>query len=71
MATDVISSAVDAIRSVTIGDPSYWFNGYRLSQIETIHDYLESLPEVGKVLSLATGAKVIEAVERRPDAGRL
>lgn len=42
------------------GETSYWFNGYRLSQIETIHDYLESLPEVGKVLSLATGMKVIK-----------
>lgn len=40
--------------------PSYWFNGYRLTQIETIHDYLESLPEIGKVLSLATGAKVLK-----------
>lgn len=42
------------------GQPSYWFNGYRLTQIETIHDYLESLPEIGKVLSLATGAKVLK-----------
>ena len=42
------------------GEASYWFNGYRLTQIETIHDYLESLPEVGKVLSLATGMKVIK-----------
>ena len=41
-------------------ETSYWFNGYRLTQIETIHDYLESLPEVGKVLSLATGMKVIK-----------
>lgn len=41
-------------------EPSYWFNGYRLTQIETIHNYLESLPEVGKVLSLATGAKVLK-----------
>ena len=42
------------------GETSYWLNGYRLTQIETIHDYLESLPEVGKVLSLATGMKVIK-----------
>ncbi len=41
-------------------EPSYWFNGYRLTQIESIHDYLETLPEVGKVLSLATGAKVLK-----------
>ncbi len=39
---------------------SYWFNGDRLTQIEAIHDYLESLPEVGKVLSLATGMKVFK-----------
>ena len=50
-------------------EPSYWFNGYRLTQIETIHDYLESLPEVGKVLSLATGMKVIKQLNdgRMPD----
>jgi len=42
------------------GETPYWFNGYRLTQIETIHDYLETLPEVGKVLSLATGMKVIK-----------
>ena len=44
----------------TADQPSYWFNGYRLTQIETIHDYLESLPEIGKVLSLATGMKVLK-----------
>ncbi len=48
-------------------ESSYWFNGYRLTQLETIHDYLESLPEVGKVLSLATGAKVI----RQLNGGRM
>ncbi|MYG41298.1 MAG: MMPL family transporter [Nitrospira sp. SB0677_bin_15] len=73
VATDVLSSAVDTIRSVAIGQPSYWFNGYRLTQIETIHDYLESLPEVGKVLSLATGAKVLKQMNdgRMPDDYKL
>ena len=46
---------------------SYWFNGYRLTKIEAIHDYLESLPEVGKVLSLATGLKVF----RQLNGGRM
>lgn len=41
------------------GSSSFWFNGYRLTQIEAVHDYLESLPAVGKVLSLATGLKVL------------
>ena len=46
-----------------------WFNGYGLTKIETIHDYLESLPEVGKVLSLATGLKVFRQLNggRMPD----
>ncbi len=39
---------------------SYWFNGDRLQEIEQIHDDLERLPEVGKVLSIATGMKVFK-----------
>jgi predicted RND superfamily exporter protein len=33
---------------------SYWFNVFQLSDVEKIHDYLDGLPETGKVLSLAT-----------------
>lgn len=39
---------------------TYWFNNDMLTKIEAIHDYLESLPEVGKVLSIATGIKVFK-----------
>jgi predicted RND superfamily exporter protein len=36
-------------------DPSkYWYTTERLAVIEKVHDYLDSLPETGKVLSLAT-----------------
>jgi uncharacterized protein len=41
-------------------EETYWFNGDRLTLVEKIHDYLESLPEVGKVLSIATGMKVFK-----------
>jgi predicted RND superfamily exporter protein len=34
--------------------PSYWFSVAGLDQIKQLHNYLESLPEVGKVQSLAT-----------------
>ena len=37
---------------------SYWFNTEMLGKAEEIHDYLDGLPEVGKVLSVATGVKV-------------
>ncbi len=33
---------------------SYWFSVAGLDQVKQVHDYLESLPEVGKVQSLAT-----------------
>ena len=39
---------------------TYWFNAERLDQVEMIHDYLEELPEVGKVLSIATGMKLFK-----------
>ena len=33
---------------------NYWFSVAGLDQVKQVHDYLESLPEVGKVQSLAT-----------------
>jgi len=33
---------------------SYWFNSFALEELEPIHEYLESLPETGKVLSIVT-----------------
>jgi predicted RND superfamily exporter protein len=33
---------------------SYWFSGAGMRQLEELHQYLESLPEVGKVSSLVT-----------------
>lgn len=33
--------------------PSYWFTQAGLDEVRRLHDYLESLPEVGKVQSLA------------------
>lgn len=43
-------------------EPSYWFNRAGLSRIEQVHDYLDSLPETGKVLSLATPYKVLRTL---------
>jgi predicted RND superfamily exporter protein len=36
----------------------YWWNTISLGQLEDIHDYVDSLPEIGKVLSVASGIKV-------------
>ncbi len=37
---------------------TYWFNTEMLKKAEAVHDYLDGLPEVGKVLSIATGFKI-------------
>jgi len=44
--------------SVSEGAEHYWFTIDRMKRIEDIHDYLQSLPEVGKVLSLGTMSKI-------------
>ena len=35
-------------------DEKYWFNAEKMARIKTVHNYLDNLPETGKVLSLAT-----------------
>ena len=37
-----------------------WFTSYKLEQIEAVHDYLDGLPAVGKVLSLASVIRLAE-----------
>ena len=38
----------------------YWFNSQNLAYLEDIHDYLESRPEIGKVLSVSSAIKLAE-----------
>jgi len=35
-------------------DAQYWFTAEKMRKVKQVHDYLESLPEVGKVVSLGT-----------------
>jgi len=41
----------------------YWFTPYKLDRIKEVHDYLETLPGVGKVSSLASLIRVAEDIE--------
>jgi len=38
----------------------YWFTAEKMALVARIHDYLENLPETGKILSLATMLKIAE-----------
>ena len=37
-----------------------WFTAYKIDRIKAVHDYLDSLPAVGKVLSLASVLRLAE-----------
>ena len=42
-------------------DPrDYWLTPYKVEKIKEVHDYLSSLPEIGKVISLASIIRVAE-----------
>ena len=46
-------------------DPAkYWFTASKLELVEKVHDYLDELPETGKVLSLATLWKITRDINR-------
>lgn len=38
----------------------YWFTPQKLAQIAAVHDYLDGLPETGKVLSVVTLVRMVE-----------
>ena len=38
----------------------YWFTRNKIDKISSVHDYLDSIPEIGKVLSFASIIRVIE-----------
>ena len=43
-------------------EPAYWFTPFKIDRIKAVHDYLDSQPEIGKVLSLASMIRVAEAL---------
>ncbi len=42
----------------TENDEKYWFTADKMEQASKVHDYLNGLPETGKVMSLATMLKI-------------
>lgn len=45
-----------------LSSTSYWFNEYQLEEVHRIHDYLESLPETGKILSLSSSMRAAQMI---------
>ena len=55
---DDIFSELDAEFEEEKNEAQYWFTANKMKQVEAVHDYLDELPESGKVLSLGTMLKV-------------
>ncbi len=41
-------------------DEKYWFNAEKMDRVKAVHNYLDNLPETGKVLSLGTMLEITE-----------
>ncbi|MHC4185269.1 MAG: efflux RND transporter permease subunit, partial [Planctomycetota bacterium] len=41
-------------------DEKYWFTAEKMRRIKAVHEYLDSIPETGKVLSLANMLRIVE-----------
>ena len=54
---------MDDAESGGITATSYWFNTSKLPDVADVHEYLDSLPETGKVLSLDTAIEMLGQVE--------
>jgi predicted RND superfamily exporter protein len=58
---DDLDAESESNQVADLGSTSYWYNTFRLQQVKEVHEYLDSLPEVGKVLSMATTTDVFAA----------
>lgn len=50
---------------------SYWFTNFRVNKIVNIHQYLETLPEIGKVLSFYSVLQLGEKINNNKKLGPL
>jgi predicted RND superfamily exporter protein len=56
---------LDEEESGDITATSYWFNTYQLKEVARIHDYLDSLPETGKVLSVENSMAMLRKINKQ------
>ncbi|GAH12247.1 unnamed protein product, partial [marine sediment metagenome] len=63
----IASQFSSALIEAGITGTSYWFNSYMLQQVDAIHDYLDQLPESGKVLSITTAMRMLGSLDERAE----
>ncbi|WDE00778.1 efflux RND transporter permease subunit [Thalassomonas actiniarum] len=60
---DAEDFSYDDATEAGITGSSYWFNVQQLDQVRQIHEYLESLGETGKVLSIASTMAMLKTLD--------
>ena len=60
---DAVFDQFEELDTATPGNKQkYWFTPEKMARIAAVHDYLDGLPETGKVLSVVTLVRMIERV---------
>jgi predicted RND superfamily exporter protein len=59
---DEMMSEDELFEDADITSNSYWFNRDGLREVARIHQYLDDLPETGKVLSVNSGMRLLESL---------
>ncbi len=54
---------LDLDEEAGITTTSYWFNSGMLPEVQRIHDYLDQLPESGKLLSISTSMQMLQSLD--------
>jgi predicted RND superfamily exporter protein len=57
----------DGLLDDDVDAESQWFTIKKINKIKQVHDYLDSLPEIGKVLSLASTIRVAEKLNENKE----
>ncbi|WP_029889445.1 efflux RND transporter permease subunit [Polycyclovorans algicola] len=52
-----------------LSSSSYWYNEFRQDEVHAIHDYLDALPQTGKVLSLSSSLRMAQMVNNDQPLG--
>ena len=58
---DIYADESDAEAGIT--SRSYWFNSRQLPEVRKLHEFVDGLPDTGKVISLATFVEVLEQTD--------
>ncbi len=56
---DLFADELNTEQSGGLSGSSYWYNIFQLEKVKEVHQYLDSLPETGKVQSMATTMEMI------------